>query len=92
MEPARVIPDSWLTMVAKQLDCRFDELDRQVRGNSQLAEACMDYAECLLALNESKRKSPATLARIQEYRFLEKSIKAELLEMLSPPLHKPTNS
>jgi len=89
MEPARVIPDSWLSMVAQQLDCRFDELDRQVRDNSQLAEACMDYAECLLALNNSRKESPATMVRFQEYRILEKSIKAELLDMLLPPLKKP---
>jgi len=82
MEPARVLPDSWLSVAADRLSLRSTELDRLVRHNSQLAEACMDYVECLLVLEEASHSEPAPLKRIREYRALESEIRLELLDIL----------
>lgn len=82
MEHARLLPDSWLSLVASRLPRTIQELDQLVRSNPVIAEACMDYAECIGVLDQATKQSPVSLTRIQEYKYLESSIRNELLSLI----------
>jgi len=82
MEPARILPDSWVSIVAPRLELSHRQLDTLLRADNRFAEACMDYAECVLVLEGAEARIANDSVRMQEYRFLEREIRHELCELI----------
>ena len=82
MQIERNLSDQWPQVVAARLSLEPAQFDVLLRQDENFREACMDYAECAAAVRAASSQSPADLARIQEYRSLEKEIISDLHSLL----------
>ena len=82
MQTERNLSGQWPQVVAARLSLESAQLDALLAQDDNFREACMDYAECAAAVRAASSQSPADLARIQEYRSLEKEIISDLHSLL----------